>query len=310
MPPAGVPSVEPPPAGVAGAVAVVDGLADSPGVLAGSPAPLSGRSPEEGVVAGAAVVDSADAVLVTSGVDGSADVEDTEDDGTAVDPPPDGSTEPVAEAWTGVLNAALLRAGSTRGRTLRKRRALVGTVSMPSFTACEITRSLAASSESSMLSAAFSRCSRASCSSARPIPAFSLSSPSWSVTIPISANATRAIQVLPPSERRLPRRSIPASTPSAMPSLPSERRRAGRSPMPRRSSPRRAGPETRRGRGTTSGRAGAVVRRGRTAGAAAVARALTPGPRPRSASWRRAAAPRRRGDCARSPPRRARSSDA
>ena len=41
-----------------------------------------------------------------------------------------------------------------------------------------------------MLSAAFSRCSSASRSSARPMPALSFSSPSCSVTIPISANAT------------------------------------------------------------------------------------------------------------------------
>ena len=45
---------------------------------------------------------------------------------------------------------------------------------MPSRAACEVTRPLAASSEFSMLSAAFSRCSTASCSSARPMPGVQL----------------------------------------------------------------------------------------------------------------------------------------
>ena len=206
-----------------------------------------------------------------------------------------------------MLSAATLFAVSIHGRAIRKCRAPVGMASMPSVTAREVTRSPAASSEFSMLSAAFSRCSRASCSSVRPMPAFSLSSPSCSVTIPISANATSAIQVFPPSARRRESRSSAASMPSAMPASPFERPRAGLSTLGR-SIGRLDGPDTRRGLGTVSGRPGAAVCRERTAGAAAVALALTPDPRSRSASWRRATGPRQTGGCARSPPRRARSS--
>ena len=79
----------------------------------------------------------------------------------------------------------------------RNRSAPAGTSSMPRCAACSSTVSPAATSEFSMLSAAFSRCSAASCSSARPMPAFSFSSPSCIVTIPISANATNAIHARP-----------------------------------------------------------------------------------------------------------------
>ncbi len=107
-----------------------------------------------------------------------------------------------------------------------------------------------------MLSAAFSRCNTASCSSARPMPAFSLSSPSCSVTIPISANATNAIPVFPPSARRRDRRSSAASMPSTRPASRRARAPAGRTATGRPPLGRRAGPDTRRGLGTASGRHG------------------------------------------------------
>ncbi len=187
------------------------------------------------------------------------------------------SPEPVAEPGVIVLSEAAVRARSSRGRTRRKCRAAVGTGCMPSPAASEVTRSLVASSEFSMLSVAFWRCSRASRSSARPMPAFSLSSPSCSVTIPISANATRPIHVRPPNTRRRDRRSTAEIRAGARPPCSLERLRAGRS-----STLRRVGPETRRGLGgTVSGRAGAAVRRGRTAGAATPAGGLMPDPRSR-----------------------------
>ena len=107
------------------------------------------------------------------------------------------------------------------------------------------------------------------------MPAFSLSSPSCSVTIPISANATRPIQMRPPDQpvEQPVRRAPPAQA---------ERRarsRARARPGTRRGSARdapRAGPETRRGRAER--RAAAAARGGApgaTAGAAALRRAAS-----------------------------------
>src|SRR5205814_2116797 len=58
-----------------------------------------------------------------------------------------------------------------------------------------------ASSEFAMLSAALSRCSADSRSSVRPMLELSFSNPSWRVTMPISAKATKAIEVRPRSRR-------------------------------------------------------------------------------------------------------------
>ena len=61
----------------------------------------------------------------------------------------------------------------------------------------QLDRVTSGASEFSTLSAESSRCSAASCSSARPMPVFSFSSPNCIVTIPISANATIPIHARP-----------------------------------------------------------------------------------------------------------------
>jgi hypothetical protein len=316
VPPAGVPSAGGLAAGAVGdGDAVAGGLVDSPVVRGGSPDARPEDSPEAEVVADPALDGSAGAVVVDV-VDDSLDADgatapavdcwaDANGDVSAGELPAGASAPGAVGTWIDVPSAPAARAGSSDGRAFRKRSAAGATGPMPSRTAHEVTRSLAASSEFSMLSAAFSRCNTASCSSARPMPPLSFSNPSCSVTIPIKANATRAIQVRAPSVRRRERLPSAASRPRARPFSRFARLRAGRSSI------FRAGPETRRGlRGTVSGGAGAAVRRGSTAGAAAVAPALTTHPRSRSASWRLAAAPRRRADCGRSPRRMARSSGA
>lgn len=170
MPPAGAPS-----AGLLEAGAVGDGdggapagvFVDSPDVLAGSPDARPGDSPEAGVAGDPAADGSAGAGVVGDPVvDGSPDADGAtgatvdcwaDADADVGDPPPGASPEPVVEAWIDVLSAPAARVRSVHGRTFRKCSAAGGASSMPCRTAHEVMRSLAPSSEFSMLSAAFSR---------------------------------------------------------------------------------------------------------------------------------------------------------
>ncbi len=87
-----------------------------------------------------------------------------------------------------------------------------------------------------MLSAAFSVCSVAERSIALPMPEFSFSSPSCSVTIPISANASRPIHIRPRISRSSRRWVDSVSTaPSSPTTRPSWAPAAGRGrPWPAR----------------------------------------------------------------------------
>src|SRR4029077_15051429 len=117
----------------------------------------------------------------------------------------DDDPAPSADERAELLSAAAAFATSPWGCAARKLSAPDGTFTMPRLAARDSMRSPAANSEFSMLSAAFSRCSIASCVSARPMPPFSRSSPNCSVTIPISANATRPIHTRPRIRRSIKR---------------------------------------------------------------------------------------------------------
>jgi hypothetical protein len=112
---------------------------------------------------------------------------------------------PAVLVLSGLASAEAARATSPPGLAVRKRRAPLGTISMPRWAARVSTRSPAAISEFSMLSAAFSRCSALPRSSARPMLELSSSSASWSVTIPMSAKATTKIQAFPAVRRSIRR---------------------------------------------------------------------------------------------------------